>query len=79
MTAYVKDADGEEVTIEVPSEFELLEPTKKKVKNDGKSIGTVTWRLKAKKLGDYSVKATLSDGKTKAQTPIKVTAGGIFQ
>jgi hypothetical protein len=80
VTAYIKDADDNNVTLSVPSEIELKDTATKTVKTEpGKKIATVSWKVRGKKIGDYSLKAVLNDDKkTTAQEPVSITKGSIF-
>jgi hypothetical protein len=78
VTAYVKDPqEGQTVKLLLPDGLSLVgnEGAEKKVET-GDAYSQVSWRVRADKLGDYTVRAT--SGVHAAQTRVRIKNSGIF-
>lgn len=69
-TAYVKDAEGQTVRLELPPGVQLVSGgTEQIVRSEpGKKYAVVSWTLKGSKFGEYKLKVVLSDGTTAEQS-----------
>lgn len=80
-SAYIKKADGQKVTIKLPSGVVLAkgEDASKAVKTEvGKDYAIVTWRCTAKDTGKYVLEAVLDDG-ANSKANANVLEDSIFQ
>lgn len=78
VTAYVKDAtDGQKLTLRLPAQVELEEDeqaTKAITPEPGKGVSQVSWRVRAKEVGEFKIEVSLTDGagRTLGTTPYSV-------
>jgi hypothetical protein len=77
VTAYIKDAEeGQRATLRLPGELTLEEneTTAKPVRPEAGGLSQVTWRVRARDVGQFPLDVTLTDaaGRTQASAPVRV-------
>jgi hypothetical protein len=80
VTAYVKNADGQTVSLEMPPHLVLIRGPKRQMvqSRERNALTRISWVVMAPKRGEYILRARLSDGTTDTKS-VWVLVGCLFE